>query len=429
MPWGQSKDANLQISPFQQKLIFAENEFVLACCGRATGKTSGVTARIAYRNVNFGRSAMLIAPTFGLIRETILPATMEWFDKFHVKAKANLSEHTIETRFGRVVFLSGTRPDSPRGYTNLEDFYGDEAAYVPKKALKNGLLACRSNKGLSTTQCYTSTGLAGSYFNKMAKNPPVKDNLVLTASTFDNPFTTDQYKRTVYESLLDTPAFLRQELFGDLDAEEMNLVFPPSSFSSVRLVSGGRKRGGIDFAYEGNDTTCIFVVDDCGLVEKKVIGKDNGQKAFTEFKRLHQKWNLESLSLDHTGGFDAGFVVLMEQEGIDVPVNKVNFGAPSPDPKYANMRAYIYFNARRMIVENGFYLGDDDLEDELVPQTYFMNNRGQIQLTPKKYIKSIIGKSPDQADALCLACYKGDPEPLQTTKQEDDLVPASSRRY
>ena len=404
MQWGKAKDENLRISPFQQKLIFAENEFVLACCGRASGKTSGVTGSMAYRNVNYGRSAMLIAPTFGLIRETIMPATLEWFDKFHVKTKANLTEHTIETRYGKIVFLSGTRPDSPRGYTNL------------------------ANKGLSTTQCYTSTGLAGSYFNKMAKAPPVADHLVLTASTFDNPFTTAQYKRTVYESLLDTPAFLKQELFGDLDAEELNLVFPPSSFATVRRVSGGRKRCGIDFAYEGNDTTCIFVVDDCGIVEKKVIGKDNGRLAFDAFKRLHQKWNFESLSLDHTGGFDAGFVVLMEQEGIKVPVNLVNFGAASPDPKFANMRAYIYFNARRMVMDEGFYIGDTDVEDELVPQTYFMNPRGQIQLVPKKYIKTVIGKSPDQADAMCLACYRGDPQPLQT-ESEDVTVPASTRSY
>jgi hypothetical protein len=119
----------------------------------------------------------------------------------------------------------------------------------------------------------------------------------------------------------------------------------------------------------------------------------------------------------------------MEQEQITVQVNKVNFGAPSPDPKFANMRAYIYFNARRMIVDDGFYLGDDELEDELVPQTYFMNNSGQIQLTPKKYIKSVIGKSPDQADALCLAAYRGNPQPLRTNSHEDELVPASTRSF
>ena len=118
----------------------------------------------------------------------------------------------------------------------------------------------------------------------------------------------------------------------------------------------------------------------------------------------------------------------MEQEGIKVPVNLVNFGAASPDPKFANMRAYIYFNARRMVMDEGFYIGDTDVEDELVPQTYFMNPRGQIQLVPKKYIKTVIGKSPDQADAMCLACYRGDPQPLQT-ESEDVTVPASTRSY
>ena len=58
-----------------------------------------------------------------------------------------------------------------------------------------------------------------------------------------------------------------------------------------------------------------------------------------------------------------------------------------------------------------------------------MNPRGQIQLTPKKYIKSIIGKSPDQADAMCLACYKGNPQPLTTVTNEAELVPASTRSF
>jgi hypothetical protein len=34
-----------------------------------------------------------------------------------------------------------------------------------------------------------------------------------------------------------TPGFLRQELFGDLDAEEMNLIFPPSDSGQVKQNS------------------------------------------------------------------------------------------------------------------------------------------------------------------------------------------------
>ena len=88
MQWGASDGDRLKISPFQQKLIFADNEFTLACCGRASGKTSGVTCRLAYRNVNFGRSAMLIAPTFGLslvLREHVALAVSEVLDVLDVR--------------------------------------------------------------------------------------------------------------------------------------------------------------------------------------------------------------------------------------------------------------------------------------------------------------------------------------------------------
>lgn len=415
----------LQLSDFQHKLVFSDHELTMACCGRGTGKSEGVVCRLAYRNVNFGRSAMLVAPTFGMIKDTLMPGILKWFEKFHVKTKVNWSEHIIETRYGRIVLLSGTRPDSPRGYTNLEDFYGDEAAYLSKAVITNGILACRSNKGLSSTQCFTSTGRVGSYFNKMFKRPSIKDHLLLTASTFDNPFTSDQYKRIAYESLMDTPELLKQEIGGGLDSEELNLVFPPSSFSRVCRMDGGRARCGIDFAYEGCDSTCITVVNDSKILESVLIGKDDGTAAFDNFYRLHQKYNFEMVSLDHTGGFDAGFLILMKAHGVTIQTNLVNFGAGATESKYANMRAQIYFNARKMIAENGFYIDRDEYEDELVPQTYFINTSGKIQLTPKKILKLQIGKSPDLADSLALALYK--PQKTYTITAPQGSAPATRR--
>lgn len=368
---------------------------------------------------------MVGAPTYGMIKDTLMPCVEKWFRNFGVKVKTNWSDHTMETKYGRVVFLSGTRPDSPRGYTNIEDFLGDEAAYLPKEFIKNAILACRSNKGLSTTQTFTSTGRVGSYFNKMYKKPTIADNLLLKGSTFDNPFTTEQYKRIAYESLLDTPELLKQELFGGLDAETLNLVFPPSKFPQVAMIGGGRNRCGIDFAYEGCDSTVLTAANDYRKLEQVVIkGSDDGSRAFDEFLKLHDKYNFEMVNKDHTGGFDMGFSQLMKVNGIRIPENNVNFGAASPDPKFANMRAFLAFNAKKMIENGGFYIGDDDIEDELVPQTYFVNTGGKIQLTPKKVLKMQIGKSPDRADSLWLAMYK----PKIFTIQQPTAPAASSRR-
>ena len=414
-----------QISDFQRKLIYSDHELTMACCGRGTGKSKGIAARIAYRNVAFGRSTMVGAPTYGMIKSTLMPDVEDWFNKFHVKVKVNWSEHTMETKYGRVVFLSGTRPDSPRGYTNFEDFVGDEGAYLPKAFIKNAVLACRSNKGLSTTQTYTSTGRVGSQFNKMFKKPPIADNLLLKASTFDNPFTTEQYKRTAYETLLDTPELLQQELFGGLDAESLNLVFPPSKFSNFCLVGGGRPRCGIDFAYEGCDATILTAVNDHKILDRRVIqDSDDGTKAFEAFMEMHRQYNFEFVNKDHTGGFDEGFSVLMKINKVDVPQNNFNFGAASPDPKYANMRAYLAFQAKERIEKNGFYIGFEEYEDELVPQTYFVNTSGKIQLTPKKVLKLQLGKSPDFADSLWLAMYR----PKNSNIINNNSLPAPRRR-
>lgn len=414
-----------QISDFQRKLIFSDHELTMACCGRGTGKSKGIAARIAYRNVAMGRSSMVGAPTYGMIKSTLMPDVEDWFNKFHVKVKVNWSEHTMETRYGRVVFLSGTRPDAPRGYTNFEDFVGDEGAYLPAAFIKNAILACRSSKGLSTTQTYTSTGRVGSQFNKWFKKPPIADNLLLTASTFDNPFTTDQYKRTAYESLLDTPEFLQQEIFGGLDAETLNLVFPPSKFSSFCLVGGGRPRCGIDFAYEGCDNTILTAVNDHRILDKRVIsGNDDGTRAFEAFMQMHRQYNFEMVNKDHTGGFDEGFSVLMKINNVDVPQNNFNFGGASPEKKYENMRAFLAFNAKKMIENQGFYIGMEEYEDELVPQTYFINKSGKIQLTPKKQLKIQLGRSPDYADSLWLAMYK----PKNLNNEQEPSIPAPSRR-
>lgn len=414
-----------QISDFQRKLITSEHELTMACCGRGIGKSEGLAGRIAYRNVKFGRSAMVGAPTYGMIKDTIMPCVEKWFRRFKVDVKVNWSDHTMTTKYGRVVFLSGTRPDSPRGFTNIEDFIGDEAAYLPKEFIKNAVLACRSSKGLTTTQTYTSTGRVGSYFNKMFKKPTIADHLLLQGSTFDNPFTTDQYKRIAYESLLDTPELLKQELFGGLDAEALNLVFPPSKFASAPMIGGGRVRCGIDFAYEGCDSTVITAANDHRLLEQREIkGSDDGTRAFDEFMKMHRQYDFEMVNKDHTGGFDMGFSLLMKANGVNIPENNVNFGAPSPDPKYANMRAYLAFSAKKMIEGNGFYIGKDDVEDELVPQTYFVNTSGKIQLTPKKVLKLQIGKSPDRADSLWLAMYK----PKTFRQYNEASAPAPGRR-
>jgi hypothetical protein len=55
-------------------------------------------------------------------------------------------------------------------------------------------------------------------------------------------------------------------------------------------------------------------------------------------------------------------------------------------------------------VKEGFWV-DDEVKEELLAQSVFINNKGQQQLVPKEDVKKILGHSPDRADAVALAVY------------------------
>lgn len=89
---------------------------------------------------------------------------------------------------------------------------------------------------------------------------------------------------------------------------------------------------------------------------------------------------------------------------LGVPVTGYNASHRSPDPgRYANLRASSYWDLREL-----FRLGEIDLDpadrrlaDELASLTYKLDQRGRIQLVDK----AALPKSPDFADALCIAAW------------------------
>ena len=75
-------------------------------------------------------------------------------------------------------------------------------------------------------------------------------------------------------------------------------------------------------------------------------------------------------------------------------------------------------------IKEGFWV-DDDVREEMLAQTVFINNRGQQQLVPKEDVKKILGHSPDRCDAVALAVYamnhKGGQQGM-TNRQIEDTV-------
>jgi hypothetical protein len=77
------------------------------------------------------------------------------------------------------------------------------------------------------------------------------------------------------------------------------------------------------------------------------------------------------------------------------------------EDEYLNLRAQLWFGLNDWLKAGGSLPKDDELVQELLAPTYKFAPKGQQQVESKDDIKKKIGRSPDRADAACLAVYRG----------------------
>ena len=84
-------------------------------------------------------------------------------------------------------------------------------------------------------------------------------------------------------------------------------------------------------------------------------------------------------------------------------VFEVQFGSASPDPKYANLRAYMWGKAKDWLQSGGAIDQDEVLETDLTSVEYFHNKKDQLCLESKEDMKARGLASPDDGDALAMS--------------------------
>lgn len=109
-------------------------------------------------------------------------------------------------------------------------------------------------------------------------------------------------------------------------------------------------------------------------------------------------------------GVGAGVAdILRESDEVEVADINVSESATATDgegkPTYSKLRDQLWFGCADWLTEGGTYEPDDHLDQELVAPIYTFDSQGRRKVSGKDEIKKIIGRSPDQADALCLAIY------------------------
>jgi len=165
---------------------------------------------------------------------------------------------------------------------------------------------------------------------------------------------------------------------------------------------------GLDVA-RGGDDRCVFVFrrgTDARSITSIIVPGEQARDSM----------RLVTLAADVLGrSFDGRKVdtLFVDGTGIGGPITdrlkqmghknvvEVQFGAESPDPQLANMRAFMWSKMKDWLTR-GCISKDPRLESDLIGPSYMHDKRDRLQLESKEHMKARGVDSPDDGDALAL---------------------------
>lgn len=177
---------------------------------------------------------------------------------------------------------------------------------------------------------------------------------------------------------------------------------------------------GVDVARFGDDSTTIAprrgrriypLISLQGFDNNEVAGK-----VLEAVRELRRPGEVPAIKIDCTGGHGTGPAdILRTGHSREVQVVEVNASSRADDENtFTNLRAQLHFGVAQWLKDGGELPPDKKLDVELLAPTYTFDARRRFVVESKDKIKVRIRRSPDRADAVSLAVYRG------TQRVQDD---------
>lgn len=403
-------NVNLQLSKWQNEfLAHFDDDLFIVKAGVGAGKSRIMAIWIVLQCMkNPDMRCICIAQNYRALTKVLFREILNVGESIGVNLTHNKSAVEIEFPNKSIIFgYSAENPDSLLGLTEISILCIDEAAYCSEEIYNNARDRMRGSKYKSKTRLISSpinhvrNKKVSNYFSELCMKYPDK---VMTVSSLDNPFTTEEYKNELKERYVEGSNIYNQQILGEiLDIEPSNQIIYRKDFVPLNRVDPDNiNYFGYDAAGLGSDRDVMVIIDKYGVKEVKESQSMDTFEKVAIISDQYKRFNVISGCADGTGGYSSGVTDVLKQKGI--MVTPVNFAQSAYDKeKYPNARTEMYLEAIEEI-KKGFYIPPEYIEEFLV-QEAFINNKGQLALVPKDLIRKALNKSPDVSDAIALAIY------------------------
>lgn len=238
---------------------------------------------------------------------------------------------------------------------------------------------------------------------------------VLHSKLSDNIYISEKQKRVMTNAIF-SDKLRRQEIDGEiiLGDDATSLISLKDFPKTTPFFSDQNVYGGLDMAHTGQRDSHTFAAI-CGnrLLAFHEFGVCDALEVATWIRRFNKKYPLYSIDMDL-----AWSESIYDQLRYEITCNQISFAerAPTEDAQrqYGNIRAFGYFKLAKchkeglcVDVEPSEFIDENivaEYKREITNTHFTMDKSGRLLIEPKDDVKLRLGRSPDPADALMLAC-------------------------
>jgi hypothetical protein len=398
---------NKTLSKWQKQFILDEFDAALriACTGISAGKSYALSLWIVLQCIKKpGLRGIIIAQSYRALTLVLIREIKNRAAEFGIPVKHNKASNEIQFNNGSILFaFSAESPDAVLGLTEIDLLCIDEAAYCNEEIYNNARDRMRGGKYAPMVRLISSpnsTERIQNWFSTICKKYP---ECIVHATALDNPFTSDDFKNELKERYVEGTNIYKQQVLGQiLDVDAVSQIIFRNQFPDKKSSKEAVYYFGYDASGLGADTDQFVVIDRFGMSFVDFRQEANTFEKADLVVNLYNQYKIKYGNVDGTGGYSQGVYDLAVSKGCNL--GSVNFAQKAiQEDKYPNARTEMYLELAKAIRE-GFWV-DDEVKEERLAQSVFINNKGQQQLVPKEDVKKILGHSPDRCDAVALAVY------------------------